>query len=199
MTTITELARLAEAADPEYFQALEMEYAGVIQRAPAPDPATKRYIAAADRQTILGLVRELTEAEARVAELEKLVYVPGQWRCAKCKFSLQRMTINPTAGKIGVSERDKNEPEKCPNGCGPLWRTTERQAASEAIDSNMQAFVNGLERGAGIADDIVGVVHGHLRTDPREAHSQCAREIASGIRAIKDAIRASDAGREDGK
>lgn len=71
---------------------------------------------------------------AFLRHLEDLVHVPGQWRCAKCRFVLQRTTIDMARGQIGVSESDRNRPEPCPNGCGPLWRVSERDAGNEAID-----------------------------------------------------------------
>lgn len=68
---------------------------------------------------------------ATIQHLESLVYVPGQWRCAKCKFVLYRRTIDMAAGRIGVSETDRNRPEVCPNECGPLWRVSEREAGKD--------------------------------------------------------------------
>lgn len=70
----------------------------------------------------------------RIAELESQVFVPGQWRCAKCNFTVQKMTLDIAGDRVGVSDKDKNEPEKCPNGCGPLWRVTERDAGNRAIE-----------------------------------------------------------------
>lgn len=71
---------------------------------------------------------------ATISHLERLVYVPGQWRCAKCKFGLYRRTIDMAAGRIGISEDDRNRPELCPNGCGPLWRVSEREVGNELCD-----------------------------------------------------------------
>lgn len=41
-----------------------------------------------------------------------------------------------------------NSPQECPNGCGPMWRLTERQAGNEAIDrmETMQDEINTLRR-----------------------------------------------------
>lgn len=60
---------------------------------------------------------------------EDLVYVPGLWRCAKCKFELVQATLNAVDGT--VSARD-TPGEKCPNCQSPLWRVTERDARQEA-------------------------------------------------------------------
>ena len=82
----------------------------------------------------------ILDLKANLADLERQVYVPGQWRCAKCKFTLQRQTIDVAGGGGGVSERDRNEPERCPNGCGPLWRVSERTVANELCDSIERLF-----------------------------------------------------------
>lgn len=58
-----------------------------------------------------------------------LVYVPGLWRCAKCKFELVQATLNARDGT--VTARD-TPGEKCPNCQSPLWRVTERDARQEA-------------------------------------------------------------------
>ena len=69
--------------------------------------------------------------QARIAELEKLVYVPGLWRCPKCEFQLLQANLSAVDGR--VSARD--EPgDKCPNCGGPLWRVTERQAGNDLVD-----------------------------------------------------------------
>lgn len=64
----------------------------------------------------------------RIRELEKLVYVPGFWRCAKCGFHLVQSNLNASDGSI--TARDKPG-EKCPNDGSPLWRVTEREAHHE--------------------------------------------------------------------
>jgi hypothetical protein len=67
-------------------------------------------------------VQEILGASAQ------LIYVPGQWRCAKCGFVLNQRWLN--AGDGSVTARD--EPgEKCPNDGSPLWRTTWRDEAME--------------------------------------------------------------------
>lgn len=60
---------------------------------------------------------------------EDLIYVPGLWRCAKCKFELVQATLNARDGT--VSARD-TPGEKCQNCSRPLWRVTEREARQEA-------------------------------------------------------------------
>lgn len=73
----------------------------------------------------------LTEARAEIERLRAEVYVPGQWRCAKCKFTLQQMNLNANTGT--VTARD-NAGDKCPNCNSPLWRATWKQDAHEMLD-----------------------------------------------------------------
>lgn len=74
----------------------------------------------------------IAELEARIADLERLVYVPGMWRCAKCGFIGMHMVMRASDGAVGVKANDHTE--ACPNGCGPLWRVSERQAGNEMCD-----------------------------------------------------------------
>ena len=71
------------------------------------------------------------QLEAEITRLEKLVYVPGLWRCAKCDFSILQSNLNARDGTITA----RDEPgDKCPNCDSPLWRVTERQAGNDMID-----------------------------------------------------------------
>lgn len=72
---------------------------------------------------------ELAEAHATIARLDSLVYVPGLWKCPKCKFGLCQMTLHANSG--AVSARD-DPGETCPNCRTPLWRVTERDGGNEA-------------------------------------------------------------------
>ena len=74
----------------------------------------------------------LAEARKEIERLEKLVYVPGLWRCAKCNLRLVSNTLYADSGKMTAN----NSPQQCANGCGPMWRVTEREAANEQIDRN---------------------------------------------------------------
>jgi hypothetical protein len=76
--------------------------------------------------------------QAKAEELERLVYVPGQWRCAKCKFVVQKMVLSAVDGSVGVQADTKTEP--CPNGCGPLWPMTERQSGNELCERLEAAY-----------------------------------------------------------
>ena len=80
---------------------------------------------------ITSLRAQLDEARAENDRLSKLVYVPGLWRCAKCKFQLIQANLN--AGDGSVTARDQAG-DKCPNCDAPLWRVTEREAGNKLID-----------------------------------------------------------------
>ena len=73
----------------------------------------------------------LAAARARVAALEEQVYVPGLWRCAKCKFTLMQATLRASDGAVG--SRDATG-DKCPNCNTGLWRVTERDAGNDLVD-----------------------------------------------------------------
>lgn len=76
-------------------------------------------------------VTNLDAARARIAELERLVFVPGLWRCPKCKFSLLQANLNAQDGSVTA----RNEPgDKCPNCNSSLWRVSERDAGNEMAD-----------------------------------------------------------------
>ncbi|GAB4071680.1 hypothetical protein KHC28_00120 [Ancylobacter sonchi] len=74
---------------------------------------------------------DVVRKDARIAELERQVYVPGLWRCARCNFSLLQANLNACDGS--VTARDQPG-DKCPNCDSPLWRVTERQAGNEMVD-----------------------------------------------------------------
>lgn len=87
--------------------------------------------------TLRALARERDELRTEVDRVSKLVYVPGLWRCPKCKFCLHQRNLNARDGT--VTARD-TPGDKCPNCAGPLWRVTERDAGNEMIDRAEEAF-----------------------------------------------------------
>lgn len=96
-----------------------------------------------------------------VARLEKLVYVPGLFKCEKCKFSLISTTLNVSTGQACAN----NVSESCPNGCGPLRRVTEREAGNESVDRLDAAFNNGVARALQVCEPIYAK-HGPLMRKP---------------------------------
>jgi hypothetical protein len=70
------------------------------------------------------------ELKKEIERLEKLVYVPGLWKCAKCKCTTVCTNLHVNTGGFSAN----NSPQQCPNDCGPMWRVTERDAGNELID-----------------------------------------------------------------
>lgn len=78
------------------------------------------------RAAVDGLSEGISERE----RLEHLVYVPGIWKCAKCALSLVSNTLNANTGAMKAN----TSPQECLNGCGPMWRVTERDAGNDLCD-----------------------------------------------------------------
>ncbi|MFG1247318.1 hypothetical protein [Xanthobacter flavus] len=88
-------------------------------------------LAAREIGELFSLRTALAERDATIERLTKLVYVPGLWKCPKCKFSLVQANLNASDGT--VTARDQPG-DKCPNCASPLWRVTERDAGNEMVD-----------------------------------------------------------------
>lgn len=81
-----------------------------------------------------GLVHKIADA---LGKLERLVYVPGQWRCPKCEFRLTQSNLYAATGTVGP----RDEPgDKCPNCDGPLWRVSAMDDRHEAFKCANQMF-----------------------------------------------------------
>ena len=83
------------------------------------------------------LARQFVRASDEVRRLEKLVYVPGRWRCAKCNFSLTQSNLYVESGAVGP--RDEAG-DKCPNCHGPLWRVSAMDERNEAFKTANDMF-----------------------------------------------------------
>jgi hypothetical protein len=84
------------------------------------------------------------------------VFVPGQWRCPKCKFVLQQFNLNANDGS--VTTRDEAG-DKCPNDGSPLWRVTWRDDAMEIAErlSELVREAHALREALEVARDWIGV------------------------------------------
>ncbi|HCB0413139.1 TPA: hypothetical protein MYM54_003351 [Klebsiella pneumoniae] len=71
-----------------------------------------------------------TRNAERAAELESEVKFPGVMRCNTCGFSRSHVIVTPGGMRAG-----KSTPERCPNGCGPLWHDTYRRQYDELYDA----------------------------------------------------------------
>ena len=60
---------------------------------------------------------------------EGTTYVPGLWRCAKCKLDLIHTNLHVYSGTTSPN----NDPQPCPNGCGPMWRVSEADYRKELL------------------------------------------------------------------
>ncbi len=70
------------------------------------------------------------------------IFVPGCWRCPKCKFVLNQFTISASSGNVSV----RDEPgEKCPNCDSPLWRVSWREDAMEMADRCEEQLARALK------------------------------------------------------
>lgn len=76
---------------------------------------------------LVAKAQQLVELEARLQGGN--VHVPGVMRCDGCKFELTRVNLNVNVGTVTAGN---NEPEPCPNGCGPLRPVTWRERALQA-------------------------------------------------------------------
>lgn len=72
---------------------------------------------------------ELRRAREERDEAQKRLFVPGRYRCAKCKMVLHSKILHVNAGVVTANDAST---EPCPNGCGPLWRMTWQQDAEDA-------------------------------------------------------------------
>lgn len=100
------------------------------------DAAWKKHV----EQLATGIREANERADAAEAECERLreqVYVPGIWKCAKCKLELMASVLAASSGSIHAD----NRPQECPNNCGPMWRITERDRRKETQTLHEKEFM----------------------------------------------------------
>lgn len=90
-------------------------------------------------------------ALAELTKLQREQYVPGQWQCDACNFSLYQRTLHAADGS--VSARD-TQPEPCPNCKTTLRRVTWQERAYQAEDMLADAYA---ERNKAIASQTPAV------------------------------------------
>ena len=122
--------------------------------------------------------------------LEKLVYVPGVFSCAKCRVVLVSTTMHAHTGLMKAN----TEPQKCPNGCGPLWRRTERDAGNELCDrlEKAEAALAALQKDYDLTTEVDKRVHAQMqidlataRQDERKRFTEVGWVAADGFPALK--------------
>lgn len=128
------------------------------------DPETmlqncRRYIASRfdPSQPYVSPQREIEHLQAQVAALanDARLFVPGVWKCPKCKFSLTRTTLNISNGAVGTTHADREEPENCPNDGTPMARESWEQRARFYMEEQGQRL--------GWIDDKLREAHVALR------------------------------------
>ncbi|HHS9838327.1 TPA: hypothetical protein ACTW3Y_004379 [Klebsiella pneumoniae] len=151
MTDITELVqRLATCAKEDAYPCLSPADCGALVEALEKAQATEAHCnrgwneaheqearAEAAQKRIADLDAELEREReksrrvmSRIAELESQVKFPGVMRCNTCGFSRSHVIVTPGGMRAGEST-----PERCPNGCGPLWHDTYRRQYNELYDA----------------------------------------------------------------
>lgn len=153
MLTITDLVRQLEFAAMKHH---ELQFLRPSEQSTEKERAAAAAWNVGCRMELLGAIaQERSAATAplleRIADLttensrlEDLVYSPGLWRCAKCKFTLVQRNLNAHSGTI--TSRDQPG-DKCPNCDVNLWRVTERENALENYETaeNLHVRLNELE------------------------------------------------------
>lgn len=127
--------------------------------------------------------------------LEALVYVPGLWKCAKCKCAVVSNRFNVARGTMYANKK----PQQCPNECGPMWRVTERDAGNELADRLNDGRNDVLEQAAKMceayakAPEKVFGLFAQIAEDVRAAdfaadlvsRGTAGKELAATIRGLK--------------
>jgi hypothetical protein len=81
---------------------------------------------------------ECDEILDAIADLAAKVYVPGLWKCPKCKFQLTTSVLYAKTGNIGVQHHNS---DPCPNDGETLLPVTWEEDAREMSERMMQAIL----------------------------------------------------------
>ena len=73
------------------------------------------------------MTRDPTTTTAAQASVAPEACVPGMWRCPKCKLILMAKFIDQATCAVGMND----EPQRCLNECGPMWRYTWKAYAED--------------------------------------------------------------------
>jgi len=159
--------------------------AAAAVRPTATDPAVARQVEAT------GDAERVADLEREVERLTNLVYVPGLWRCPKCKFNLVQGSINAIDGTMTV----RDEPgDRCPNCDVPLRRVTERDSGNDMVDRATERLARALAAEARAektererdewkseAEDLFDM---RYQRDAAEARAQAAEAEDARLRAV---------------
>ena len=84
----------------------------------------------------------------QIEALNKKVYQPGVFKCAKCNFQLVQASLNANTGT--VSARDAPG-AKCPNDGSPMWRVSYQEDNAAAWKWGEEQFDRALAAEAQLA------------------------------------------------
>jgi hypothetical protein len=113
--------------------------------------------AGTERESLERLAETLKD---RVEKAEALCYVPGVLKCAKCGCVLITTNLHADTGQFSAN----NDPQRCPNDCGPMWRRTEREAGNELCDrlDSMNDKLKAAESSLRVHAEAVGALRDAL-------------------------------------
>jgi hypothetical protein len=119
-------------------------------------------------------------ALAELTKLQREQYVPGQWHCDACSFTLYQRTLHAADGTVSASD---TQPEPCPNCKTMLRRVTWQERAYQAEDMLADAYA---ERNKAIASQTPAVNNfiakaAQLATDLGWQAGEPASELAGQI------------------
>jgi hypothetical protein len=107
------------------------------------------------REPGLTIRREAVEPLARLAitardERDAERYVPGEWECPKCRFTLQKNFLHAQTGTVSVNDEEVRE--VCPNDGATLerqtWAALARQTQKIALEEMTRAAALEAENAA---------------------------------------------------
>jgi len=74
------------------------------------------------------------------ANFQKLIYVPGEWKCTKCRLRLHSRTISLSQGDVGVPKNYLEKRQKCSNGHGFMEPLTYKELCKSLDESIERIF-----------------------------------------------------------
>ncbi len=79
-----------------------------------------------------------------IIDLQKLAYMSGTFCCPKCSCTVNKRTISMVQGEIGTTQKDRVDPQLCPNGCGIMEPETYKNVCKN-FNSQIDELYNFIE------------------------------------------------------